>query len=167
MAGPDFQTRYLQILAASPYVQGILKPGRAVADLQYYAYNGRVGSDAVPLAPGVPQTFTFDTQADSDFVVAAISASVQETVGGPMAYNDNVALQIQDLSTGKRFFNIPTVIGLVTGAGGFPFELPAPRVFAPNTAIAVSATNRDVIVNGGAGPVGLFFAFHGFRVFYA
>lgn len=165
----DFQSKYLQILTSSPYLANVLKPGRTVADVQYYAYNGVIGfaASGVNLLPAVPQTETFDTQADSDFVLTFISAAVQETTGGPMAYNDNVALQIQDLSTGKFFFNVPTVIGLVTGAGGFPFVLPAPRVFNPNTAIAVSATNRDTIVNAGAGLVNLFYAFHGSRIFYA
>lgn len=163
----DFQAKFLSVLANSPYIASFAKPGRTITDVQYYAYNGRVGTDAVPLAVGVPQTDTFDTQADSDFLLTFISAAIQETAAGPMAYDDNVALQIQDLSTGKFFFNVPTVIGLVTGAGGFPFVLPAPRLLNPNTSIAVSATNRDAIVNGGAGPVGLYYAFHGTRIFYA
>lgn len=167
MATANFQQMFLAQLAASPYMASVLTPGRAVADLQYYAYNGRIGADAVPLANGVAQTAQFDTQADSDFLLTFISACVQEVANGAMAYNDNVALQIQDLSTGKLFFNVPTALSLVAGAGGFPFVLPAPRVFNPNTAIAVTAINHDAIINGGAGPVGVYFAFHGARIFYA
>jgi len=167
MATIDFQQQFLNELIATPYYASVLKPGRRVASLQYYAYNGRVGTDAVPLASGIPQISKFDTQADSDFAMTFISASVQEVINGPMAYNDNLAVQIQDLSTGKFFFNRPTSLSLVTGAGGFPFVLPAPRVLNPNTAIAVTGINFDTIVNAGAGPVGLFYAFHGVRIFYA
>lgn len=165
----DFQAKYLQILSASPYLSNVLKPGRTVADIQYYAYNGVVGLAASGnnLAANVTQVATFDTEADSDFVLTFISAAVQEVDGGPMAYNDNVTLQVQDLSTGKYLFNVPTVMGLVTGAGGFPFVLPAPRVFNPNTAIAVSVMNRDTIVNAGNGLINFYYAFHGSRIFYA
>lgn len=165
----DFQAKYLAILTNSPYMSAVLKPGRVVADVQYYAYNGAVGFDVSGgnLLLNVPQTNTFDTQSDSDFILTTISAAVQEVTGGPMAYNDNVTLQIQDLSTGKFLFNVPTVMGLVTGAGGFPFVLPAPRVFNPNTSIAVTVENRDSIVNDGAGLVNFYYAFQGTRVFYA
>jgi hypothetical protein len=163
----EFQARYLALLTSSPYIASVAKPGRAIVDVQYYAYNGRVGTDAVPLALNVPQTSTFDTQSDSDFVLTFFSACVQETAAGAMIYNANTALQIQDLSTGKLFFNVPTALGLISGAGGFPFVFPSPRVLNPNTSIAVTATNRDTLVNGGLGPVGLFYAFHGTRIFYA
>lgn len=167
MANDQFQAKALQILANSDYIQGVAKPGRVIADIQYYVYNGRIGTDAVPLASGVTQTQRFDTHADSDFAISYIEACLQELAGGVMTYNGNTALQIQDLATGKLFFSVPTAMALVSGAGGFPFVLPAPRLFNPNTAIAVSATNRDTIVNGGAGPVGLYYAFHGTRIFYA
>lgn len=167
MASNPFQDRFLQIAMQSPYLQSVLKPGRTVTNIEYYAYNVTVGSVAAPLANGIPQTATFDTQSDSDFAIAFLSAAVTETVNGVVVYNDNVALQIQDTSTGKFFFNTDTVIGLVTGAGGFPFVLPASRVINPNTTIAVRATNRDAFVNGGAGPVGVTLVMHGSRIFYA
>lgn len=162
----ELQTRYLDVLNNSPYMKSILQPGRRAIEIEYYCYNGQLGTAATPLAPNVPQTVTFDTQADSDFAVTFMTGAVQEITNGAMIFNDNVALQITDTSTGKTFFNAPTVMGLVTGAGGFPFVLPAPRVIRPNTTIQVSATNRDTVVNGGAGPVTLFFALHGTRIFY-
>lgn len=165
-AANPFQTRYLDILRASPYLAPVLRPGQAPVDIAYYAYNTRVGSDAVPLAAGVAQTQTIETQSDSDFVLTFMSAAIQPTAGGAMQYNANVALQVTDLSTGKPLFSTDTAIALVTGAGGFPYVLPAPRVWSPNITIAVKATNHDTIINGGLGPVGLFIAFHGTRIFY-
>ena len=167
MANNPLQAKYLEILNASPYLDAVRKPGRQVVDVQYYAYNVRVGSVAVPLADGVAQTTTFETQADSDFVVSEVSAALQAEDNGAMLYNGNVVLQVTDLSSGKLFYNRPAALALVTGAGGFPFVLPAARVWNPNTSIAVTATNRDALINGGAGPVGLFLAFHGTRLFYA
>jgi len=167
MATNPLTARYLEIAKSSPYLASVLKPGRQLVEAQYYAYNGRIGTDAVPLALNVPQVDTFDTQADSDFVLTMISACIQPEANGAMQYNGNVAMQVQDLATGKFMFSAPTPIALVTGAGGFPFRLAAPRVLNPNTSIAVSATNRDALINGGLGPVALFYAFHGTRLFYA
>lgn len=159
----EFQARYLQLLAQTPYIMGIAKPGRRILGVEYYVYNGQVGSVAVPLAVNGPQVTNIITQADSDFAITFISAAVQEAVNNAMVYNDNVAWQITDTSNGKQFFNVDTVIGLTSGAGGFPFVLPAPRVIAPNTTLAIKATNRDAAIS----PVGLFFAFHGTRIYYA
>lgn len=162
----ELQSRYLGILNSSPYLKSILQPGKVALGVEYYCYNIQLGSVAVPLAPNVPQSVFFDTQADSDFAVTFMSAAVFETNNGTAVYNDNVALQILDTSSGKTFFNIPTVMGLVTGAGGFPYVLPAPRVIRPNTTMQVSVTNRDAVVNGGAGPVSFYLALHGTRIFY-
>lgn len=167
MQSDPFAQRYLEILKASPYLASVLRPGRQVANIAYYAYNGRIGTDAAPLANGVPQVGTVETQADSDFVLTFIMAAVQPTAGGPFQYNANVAWQITDLSTGKPLFSADAAIALTSGAGGFPFVLPAPRVYGPNTSIQVRVTNHDPIMNGAAGPVGLYFAFHGTRIYYA
>jgi hypothetical protein len=142
---------------------GIAKPNRRILGVEYYCYNGQIGSAATPLAPNVPQSTNIITQADSDFALTFISAGVQEAANNALVYNDNIAWQIQDTSNGKMFFNVPTVLGLTSGAGGFPFVLPAPRVINPNTTLLVTATNRDGAIN----PVGLFFAFHGTRIYYA
>lgn len=162
----ELQSRFLEVLNNSPYMKSVLQPGKRAVEIEYYCYNGQLGSTAVPLAAGVPQNITFNTQADSDFAITFMTSSLQEVANGAMVYNDNVALQFTDTSTGKTFFNQPTVMGLVTGAGGFPFVLPAPRILRPNTTIQVTAINRDTVVNGGAGPVTLFFALHGTRIFY-
>lgn len=163
----EIQTRYLEVLNSSPYLKSVLQPGRLAVEIEYYCYNGQIGTAAIPLAPNVPQTVTFDTQADSDFAVTFITGAVQEVANGAMNFNDNVAIQFLDTSTGKTYFSVPTVMGLVSGAGGFPYVLPAPRVIRPNTTIQVTAINRDTVVNGGAGPVTFFFALHGTRIFYA
>lgn len=157
-----FQQKYLEILQRSPYIQSIAKPGREIQNIEYYCYNAQIGSAASPLVLNVPQQTTIETQSDSDFAVTFISAGVQETANNVLVYNWNLTLQAQDLSTGKTFFNVPTVMGLVSGAGGFPFVLPAPRVMNPNTNLQWTAVNRDTVTN----PLIVFLALHGTRIYY-
>lgn len=162
MAFNEFQSRYLEILKNSPYIQSIAKPGRTIQNIEYYCYNIAIGTAAAPLVLNVPQTATIETQADSDFAATFLSGSVQETANALAVFNWNLTLQIQDLSNGKLFFNIPTVMGLVTGAGGFPFVLPAPRVINPNSSLAITVMNRDTVIN----PISAFVAIHGTRIYY-
>lgn len=161
--GSLFEQRALEILASSPYMRAIAIPGRRIAAVQYYAYNTVVGSATSPLVANVPQSSTIEIQADSYFALAFMSSAVQLSANSLMQFNVNATLQIQDQSNGKFFFNIPTPLSMVTGAGGFPFVFPASRVLAPNTGLQVTVTNRDGTIN----PIGAFIDLHGIRIFYA
>lgn len=158
-----FEQKYLDILNASPFIRAFAKPGRRVVRAQYFDYNTRIGSAASPLALNVPQLGNIETQADSDFVATYMTAGVLQLATSVMTFNRNVAFQVQDLSTGKNFFSQATIMGLLAGAGGFPYVFPAPRVINPNTNLAITVTNRDTATNY----EGFFIAFHGMRLFYA
>lgn len=159
-----FQQKYMEILAASPYIASVAKPGRTIIGMATFIYDVVIGTAALPLTlANGPQTATIDTHADSDFVLSYLSASVNETALGDMKYNRNVTLQIQDMSTGKLFFNQPTVMVLVAGAGGFPFVFPAPRVINANVSLMFTAQNRDTVVNYNQ----MFVSLTGTRIFYA
>lgn len=158
-----FEAKYLEILNASPYIKAFAKPGRRVARIQYYDYNIRIGSAAAPLLLNTPQIGNIETQADSDFVMTYLSTGALQVANGVMTFNRNITLQIQDQSTGKFFFSAPSVMGLVGGAGGFPYVFPAPRVINPNTNLQITVVNRDTTTNFD----GLFLAFHGTRIYYA
>lgn len=158
-----FAEKYLQILAESPYIKAFAKPGRPIRSIQYYCYNLRVGSAAAPLVVNVPQVGYIETQADSDFITTYMSAGILQLANGVMTFNRNVTVQIEDQSTGKKFFSAPTIMGLVAGAGGFPYVFPAPRVVNPNTNVAITVTNRDTTTSYEA----FFLALHGTRIFYA
>lgn len=157
-----FEDRYLQILQASPYIKAFAKPGRQIASVRYYNYNGRIGAPGAQLDLNIPRVAAIETQADSDFIMTYISLGLLPAAGAALTFNRNVTVQILDLSTGKNFFSQPTIMGLVGGAGGFPYVLPAPRVVNPNTSLQITAVNRDTTVNY----LSLFVAFHGTRVFY-
>lgn len=164
MAKNDFQQRYLQILADSPYIRSVKDPARDIVGMETYVYNAVVGTAALPLtlANGVVQA-TLDTQSDSDFVLTYLSASVNITTNGDMKVNRNLTLQIQDTSTGKLFFNVASVMTLVAGAGGFPFIFPAPRVIKANTTLLFSVQNRDTSQDYNQA----FLSLGGTRIFYA
>jgi hypothetical protein len=163
MAVADLNNAYLQILANSPYIKSVAKPGRTIAALETYVYNTVIGTAAIPLTlANGPVSSTLDTQADSDFVMTYLSASVNITVNGDMKVNRNLTLQIQDTSTGKLFFSAPTVLTLVAGGGGFPFIFPAPRVINANTTLLFTGQNRDTAQDYNQ----MFVALGGTRIFY-
>jgi hypothetical protein len=155
-----FQQKYLQLLADSPYIRSVAKPGRTIIGLETYIYNVVVGP---PLNNGVDVTATLATQADSDFVMTYLSACANINENDDMRTNRNITLQIQDTSTGKFFFSQPTVLTLVAGGGGFPFVFPAPRVINANTTLQFTCRNRDATTNYNK----VFLSLGGTRIFYA
>lgn len=162
-----FQTKYQQIVNASPYIQSVKRPGEEIDRTSYYAYNTVIGAASQPaivLTLNTARTLVIETQADSDFVCAGLSAAVQNSLvnGGSLVVGRDVTLQIQDLGSGKNFFSAPTIISLVTGAGGFPYLFPSPRVLKPNTQLAVTVMNRDTA----NAYENVFVAIHGTRIWY-
>jgi hypothetical protein len=160
-----FEARYLQLVASSEYIRAVAQPGRPIRSVQYYVYNLVMGTLAVPaqvLALNTDVTSVIETQADSDFVLSYMSAAAQATVSENLFVNRDITIQLQDLSTGKFFFSAPIVMGLVAGAGGFPYVFPSPRVIRPNTGLAVTIRRRDT-VNAYSN---FFLALHGTRIFY-
>lgn len=159
-----FQQKYLEIVANSDYIKSVRKPGRTIVGIESFVYNVVIGTAAVPLtlANGAVQA-TLETQADSDFVLTYLSACANITANDDMRFNRNITLQIQDTSTGKLFFNVPTVMTLVAGGGGFPFVFPAPRVIDANTTLLFTAQNRDTAQNYNQA----FLSLGGTRIFYA
>lgn len=159
-----FQQKYLEILADSPYIRSVRKPGRTIIGLETYTYNAVVGTAARPLTlANGDVTAQLDTEADSDFVLAYLSACVNITANADMKVNRNLTLQIQDTSTGKTFFSAPSVMTLVAGGGGFPFIFPAPRVIDANTTLLFTVRNRDVTQDYNQA----FLSLGGTRIFYA
>jgi hypothetical protein len=158
----EFQQRYLTLLQNSPYIKSVARDGKTIVNIQYYCYNVQIGSIAAPLLLNVPQQNTIETQADSDFAISYMSGSVRNAAADNVLYTANVTLQLQDTATGKLFFNQPAMFPLVSGAGGFPYVLPAPRVINPNSTVLCTAMNRDTTQNF----TGLFLALHGTRIFY-
>lgn len=158
----EFENRYLAMLNNSPYIQAVKRPGQEIVNLEDYTYNVTVGSAATPLVLNTDIQQTIQTHADSDFVFTYLSACVNISANADMKFNRNLSLQIQDLSTGKFFFNQSTIMTLVAGAGGSPYIYPSPRVIAPNTGLQFTVRNRDIAQNYNQ----FFAALRGTRIFY-
>lgn len=158
-----FQAKALEIVASSAYINAIRRPGRRLVGIRPYIYNVTVGAQTpLTLANGLV-TQTIDTQADSDFALAYLSACVNISVNGDMKVNRNLLLQITDTTTGKNWYNIPTVMTLVAGGGGFPFVYPAQRVIPANTTLLFGVQNRDATQDYN----NAFLSLGGIRLFYA
>jgi hypothetical protein len=157
----DFQRRYLDILQRTDYISSVARPGREIVNIDYFAYNLRIGTDAVPIAAAAIGQGQVDIQADSDFVLTYMSGATQNAIGGALIFNSQTPIQITDQGSGKTFFNTPTIMALAFGGGGFPFLLPSPRVLNPNTSLLCAVTN-----NTGANLFGIYLTFHGSRIFY-
>ncbi len=159
----DFAQRYFELTNQDPYIQSVARPGATIVKKMTYVYNVVIGSAAAPLTlANGPISQPVTMLADSDFVLADLSACVNITANGDMKVNRNLTLQIQDTSTGKFFFSQPAVMGLVAGAGGFPFQYAAPRVLRPNATLILTAQNRDT----GQDYNQVFVALSGTRIFY-
>lgn len=144
MAAPDFAQKYLEVIASTPYLQSVARPGRQIVKLETFTYNVAIGTAAQPLTlANGSVTATMTTQADCDFAFAYLSGGVNITANGDLKFNRNLTLQIRDQSTGKLFFNQDTLMALVVGGGGFPYVFPAPRVVLPNASLLFTARNRD------------------------
>lgn len=163
MAANIFERKYIELQAAHPYIKSVARPGAPIARLANFTYNVTIGSAATPLTlanGSINQVLT--TQSDSDFVFDEMSAGFTAVANGDLMFNRNLTLQIQDLSTGKLFFGAPALIGLVAGAGGFPFKFSSPRVIRANASVQFTGRNLDTITNFFQMKVAL----HGTKIFY-
>lgn len=160
----DFEAQYLDVIANTPYIQSVARAGRRIVKLETFTYNVAIGTAARPLSlANGAVTASLTMQADNDFVFAYLSGGVLINANATFFYDRNLTLQVQDTSTGKLFFNIPTVMGLVVGGGGFPLVYAAPRVILPNTSLLFTAQNRDT----GQDYLSMNLALTGTKIYYA
>lgn len=164
MAVANIAQKYLDVIASTPYIQSVARPGRQIVKLETFTYNVVIGTAATPLTlANGSVTATLTTQADSDFAFAYMSGGVNISANTGLVYNADLTLQIQDQATGKLFFNQPTLYSLVCGAGGFPFVFPAPRVILPNASLLFTAKNRDTFQDY----YQMFLSLTGTKIYYA
>lgn len=158
----QFQRKYLDLLKQTDYISAVARPGRQIVNIDYFVYTARVGSDAVPIPVLGTGRANVQMQADSDFVMTYIS-SASSTATGVINTTAAATVQLTDTGSGKTYFSAPTVLQAIGGYGGFPFLLPSPRVLNPNTILQIDIANLSSTIT----LPGVFFAFHGARIFYA
>lgn len=152
----EFQRRALDIAENSAYLAQYARKNAKVIGIEYYAYTTTIAA----AVQNVARQALIQIQSDSDFVLTYMSATSFNTATGATV-PINGTCQITDTGSGKTFFSAPTPFSLVFGQGGFPFLLPAPRVFSPNTNVKFDATNL------GATTVDLYLSLFGARIYYA
>ncbi len=158
----DFERRFLDILQTSQYIAGVARQGGKIVAIDYFAYNTKIDSNGSAIPDDATVSGFLQVQADSDFVMSYIAADAIDAAGTAVLDDPVITAQITDTGSGKTFFSNPTLLSLVTGKGGFPFLLPAPRVVNPNTNIKVDITNRT-----GANVTAVYISFIGARIYYA
>lgn len=162
--------RLLDTVKFSSYVASFAEPGRHVLGVESYAYV--VDQTGLTLTSAAAQEFELVMDSDSDFVAtfASGAAIVQAPVIGSPANGNtctefaaSILVQITDQASGKTWYNQPTPLPLIAGAGGFPFIMASPRVIRPRGALTVSVQAAASGVTFSA----FYFALHGGKIYYA
>jgi len=109
---------------------------------------------------------------DSDFILTAMSGAA--VISAPVIavpangntvteFSPALLIQITDQASGKTYFNGPTPLPLIAGAGGYPFLLSSPRIVRPRSTLTVSAQGAAAAVTYER----FMFSLHGAKIFYA
>lgn len=164
----EHQRRLLDVVEASSYIATFADPARKILAVEPYTYS--IDALAVNITSAAAQSFNLIMNSDSDFIATMFSGGARIAVGPVPSHDQNcieftpaLLLQVTDQSSGKTYFNRPTPLGLICGAGGFPFLLSSPRIIQARTTIAVSAQGAVA----GATFNNFYFSMHGAKIFYA
>lgn len=171
----EFQRRLMDVVEANTAVYDAIDHKREVLLVEPYCYavdfNNTIAS-GVQLNPATPRSFNLIMDSDSDFVLTHMNGGCgvnqgTATAGGAQRIQANpaVLLQITDRSSGRTFFDIPTIFPLVAGWGGFPFIFTSPRVIKPRSTLQLDFTVADTS-GAGANYYGVYAALWGAKIFY-
>ena len=162
--------RLLDTVRFSSYIASFAEPGRQVIAVEPYAYV--VDEVDLELTDAAAQEFELVMDSDSDFVATFTSGAVvvaEPAIVSPANGNSctefagSVLVQITDQTSGKTWYNQPTPLPLIAGAGGFPFIMASPRVIHPRGALTVSVQGAASGVEFSA----FYLALHGAKIYYA
>lgn len=168
----EFQRRLLDTIAFNSWVASFSDPARQLLGLESYTYT--VDARAIALNNNA-QDFNLIMDSDSEFLCVYVAGASRVTVpdianpaNGNLVteFSPALTVQITDQAAGKTWFDQPTPLPLVAGAGGFPFILSSPRVVKPRSTLTVEAamlaTPAPQAVSSD-----FFFALHGAKLYYA
>jgi hypothetical protein len=168
----EYERRWIEVIKNHMDLVSALRASSAAANVEYFGYNVRIGTEAAPLLNGVTQEAVIAIQADADFVLSYISTGVllPSVVGNLFANltsSANVRFQITDTGAGETLFSQPIPAFLasgtaLTGASGIPLILPIPRIIPANTNVKIEATQLGNGANNPE-PVGFFVSLIGAR----
>lgn len=165
----EFERTLLDVIGFTDYIAAFAQPNRQIALIDNYGYSVDYTSAAAPVNDATVRTFNIVMDTDSDFILTQVSGAalvpndpINPTGVTFLRYNPAILVQITDNYSQKTWFNIPTLLPLIAGAGGFPFILPSPRIIPPRTTVTVTAQGA------GSGEVfpSFFLTLNGSRIFY-
>ena len=164
----EFWRRLLDVVQLSSYIGSFADPAREVLLIEPYTYS--IDALGVNITSAAAQSFNLIMNSDSDFVVTGMSGGALINTGPTtpngtrcVEFTPSLLVQILDQSSGKTWFNRPTPLGQLAGAGGFPFLLTSPRVIPPRVTLSVSAQGAVA----GATFNNFYFSMHGAKIYYA
>jgi hypothetical protein len=164
----EFERHLLDTVQFSTYIASFADQSRKVLAIENYAYS--VDALGVDIDDTEAQDFNLIMDSDSDFVVVYMSGGALIDTGPVVANGTRVTefspallIQITDQAAGKTYFNIPSLLPLIAGAGGFPYLMAAPRIIHPRTTLTVSAQGAA----SGAVFNDFYFTLHGAKIYYA
>lgn len=158
----EFQRKLADLCGTADYISLFADPGRRIANIDNYAYTIDGQTLSANITQTASQTFNVPMDTDSDFVLCYMSGCARLSGGSDMIWNPAINIQILDKSSARNFFNQPTLLPFVAGAGGFPFLLGYPRVIRARSTLALTAISAQNQAFSG-----FFFTFHGGRIYYA
>ena len=141
----EYQRRLMDIVGNDNYIASFADPSREVMFIDNYCYSIDFASVGAPIANAAAQTFPLIMDSDSTFILTSISGCATLLGNTTPDFNAAVLVQILNKSSGLNFFNIPTMLPHIAGAGGFPFLLTSPRIILPRVTLAVSAQSAQAV----------------------
>lgn len=173
----EFQRKLLDTARFTSWVAAFADPARTLLGLESYAYvidRRGLTTFSNPGGGGVPLVTELVMDSDSEFVCTYLSGGA--TIDTPaiatpangnqvVEFSPAIEIQITDRASGRTWFDVPTALPLIAGAGGFPYILTSPRITKPRSTIEVAAT---VIDTGFAVDCdAFFFVLHGAKLYYS
>lgn len=165
----EFERRLKDEVKWTDYIASFGDQSKEIAFIDNYSYVISYHSETA-LITQAPMTFPLLMDTDSDFVMTSMSGQtgyVNNASSGVTESGGAMLLQILDQLSGRTYFNIPTMMPLVCGDGGFPFLMPSPRIVYARGILQVTAQSAfDITPSGSAGFNRFYLSLNGSRIFY-
>ena len=170
----EFQRKLLDTVRFTSWIAAFADPARTLIGVEAYSYV--VDARGAAIDQLTAQSFNLVMDSDSEFACTYISGAAvisAPVIGAPAngnqvtEFSPSLEIQVRDQSSGRTWFDIPTPLPLIAGAGGFPFILASPRISKARSTITVEA--KGSFHNGPPSATfeDFMFCLHGAKLYYA
>ena len=111
-----------------------------------------VAASAGNIAQGTSATFNLTLQADYDFMLYALAATIVDSTSVVvLPANSTANVQVNDTGAGANWFSQPAGLSSIFGSGQLPMILPVTRFIARTATLSFTITNvKDGAAAAGA-----------------